>query len=264
MVNDSTGVGDRVTVELRGLDGKLRQPVDETPDEVRRAAEHAETRTEDDRQGEPSHECKEKIGEIIGRVTWELFGPDGELVRPGSHRTPDPSSKQNLAERGTGFAPPQPPPACASAPGRRRSRRPVRARRWSKLTNGIQAFDGTYPQSALSGSGNNARRSPSRPRMRRVRRRRLPRSRGRDRQRHDRLRHRDGGGGHVRPRPARRHRVKGAADSLRSPGHGTWASVDLVPGHPAVVLARPLITAIPRASPRTLCIGCDTGLGGSG
>ena len=56
MTKDITGVGDRVTAELRGPDGKLRQPVDETPAEARRAAEHAETRTEDDRQGEPSHE----------------------------------------------------------------------------------------------------------------------------------------------------------------------------------------------------------------
>ena len=47
MTSDAAGVGDRVTAELRGPDGKLRQPVDDTPAEVRHRPDSAtdETRT---------------------------------------------------------------------------------------------------------------------------------------------------------------------------------------------------------------------------
>ena len=154
----------------------------------------------------------DKIGEIIGRVTWELFGPDGGLIATGQSRNAlTQVGEQNLAERGTGFAAPAAPTGMRLGAGSTAvAKTGAGAALVTKLTDGNQAFDGTYPQSALSGSGNNARRITFKTTYAAGKATTAsPNHGGRDRQRHDRLRHRDGGGGHVRPRPARRHRVEG-------------------------------------------------------
>ena len=102
----------------------------------------------------------DKIGEIIGRVHWELIGPDGEIKASGDARNAlTQVGEQDLAERGTGFAAPAAPTGMRLGTGSTAvAKTGAGAALVTKLTDGNQAFDGTYPQSALSGSGNNARR----------------------------------------------------------------------------------------------------------
>ena len=121
----------------------------------------------------------DKIGEIIGRVHWELIGPDGEIKASGDARNAlTQVGEQDLAERGTGFASPAAPTGMRLGTGSTAvAKTGAGAALVTKLTDGNQAFDGTYPQSALSGSATTRGGSPSRPHMRRVRRRRRPRSR---------------------------------------------------------------------------------------
>jgi hypothetical protein len=102
----------------------------------------------------------DKIGEIIGRVHWELVGPDGRIKSMGDALNAlTQVGEQNLAERGTGFASPAAPTGMRlGSASTAVAKTGAGAAIVTKVTDGNQAFDALFPASALTGTGNNARR----------------------------------------------------------------------------------------------------------
>ena len=103
---------------------------------------------------------EDRVGRVIGRVHWELFGPDGDLLREGrAENALTQVGEQNLAERGVGFAAPAAPTGMRLGAGSTAvAKTGAGAALVTYLSGSNQAFDALFPGSALTGAGNNARR----------------------------------------------------------------------------------------------------------